>query len=151
MAIADGRLFVGQVFSEVLLVIDMATHAIIRRIQIPGGGEGQLSVSGDETEVYFGSNRHNQFHIINTATYAVETVAYPEGGRGCLSILRHPSDRLLYIGVTRGGRIDGNGYPHANSFLAIYDLARRAYVAEAQLAEVVKGSCQDTPICDHKS
>lgn len=148
MVVADGRLFVGQVFSDVLLVIDLETHAIIRRIPIPGGGEGQLTVSKDETEVYFASNRLNQFHIIDTATYALETVAYPDGGRGCLSILRHPSDRLLYIGVTRGGRIDGKGYPYANSFLAIYDLTRRAYVAEAQLAEVVNGYADDAmPAC----
>ncbi|WP_423200852.1 restriction endonuclease [Cupriavidus sp. H19C3] len=148
LVVADGRLFVGQVFSDVIIVIDMATHAIIRRIPIPGGGEGQLSVSKDETEVYFASNLLSQFHIIDTATYALETVAYPGGGRGCLSILRHPSNRLLYLGVTRGGHIDGKGYPHANSYLAIYDLARREYVAEVQLAELVNGQADDAmPVC----
>ncbi|MDH8335228.1 restriction endonuclease, partial [Klebsiella pneumoniae] len=43
LVIADGRLFVGQVFSEVILVIDLATHAIVKRIAILGGGEGQLA------------------------------------------------------------------------------------------------------------
>ncbi|WP_206597680.1 restriction endonuclease [Pseudomonas syringae] len=52
LVIADGRLFVGQVFSEVVLVIDLATHAIVKRIAIPGGGDGQLAVSYDEKEVY---------------------------------------------------------------------------------------------------
>nr|WP_315595528.1 restriction endonuclease [uncultured Cupriavidus sp.] len=148
LVVADGRLFVGQVFSDVILVIDLATQAIVRRIPVPGGGEGQLAVSKDEKEVYFASNRLNQFHVIDTATYALETVPYPEGGRGCLSILRHPSSPLLYLGIQRGGRIDAKGYPHANSYLAIYDLARRTYVAESQLAEVVDGRADDAmPVC----
>ncbi|WP_410315005.1 YncE family protein, partial [Klebsiella pneumoniae] len=96
LVIADGRLFVGQVFSEVILVIDLATHAIVKRIAILGGGEGQLAVSHDEKKVYFASNTINQFYIIDSATYDVTTVPYPEGGRGCMSLLRHPTQPLLY-------------------------------------------------------
>lgn len=148
LAIADGRLFVGQVFSEVILVIDLATHAIVKRIAIPGGGEGQIAVSRDEREVYFASNRLSQFYIIDSATYAFSTVPYPEGGRGCMSLLRHPSLPLLYIGIQRGGRIGRRGYPHANCYLAIYDLIQRAYVANSQLAEIVDGTTDDaTPAC----
>ncbi|WP_321942196.1 restriction endonuclease [Paraburkholderia tropica] len=148
LVIADGRLFVGQVFSEVILVIDLATHAIVKRIAIPGGGDGQLAVSHDEKEVYFASNRVDQFYVIDSATYAVAVVPYPEGGRGCMSLLRHPTRPLLYIGVQRGGRINGQHYPHANSYLAIYDLSRQAYVADAQLAEVNNGRADDaTPAC----
>ncbi len=44
MAIADGKLFVGQVFSDFILVIDIDTQAIIKRIPIAGGGEGQLEL-----------------------------------------------------------------------------------------------------------
>ncbi|MDH8420642.1 restriction endonuclease, partial [Klebsiella pneumoniae] len=91
--------------SEVILVIDLATHAIVKRIAILGGGEGQLAVSHDEKKVYFASNTINQFYIIDSATYDVTTVPYPEGGRGCMSLLRHPTQPLLYIGVSRGGRI----------------------------------------------
>lgn len=36
LVIADGRLFVGQVFSDFVLVIDLATHAIVKRIVLPG-------------------------------------------------------------------------------------------------------------------
>lgn len=80
LAIADGRLFVGQVFSDVVIVIDLATHAIVKRIAVPGGGNGQLAVSQDEKSVYFASNQVNQFYIIDSATYAVTVVPYPEGG-----------------------------------------------------------------------
>lgn len=60
LVIADGRLFVGQVFSDFVLVIDLATHAIVKRIVLPGGGNGQLAVSQNEKEIYFASNRVNQ-------------------------------------------------------------------------------------------
>ena len=64
MAIADGRLFVGQVFSDFILVIDLETHAIVKRIYVPGGGEGQIVSSSDQKTVYFASNRENRFFII---------------------------------------------------------------------------------------
>lgn len=148
LAIADGRLFVGQVFSEVILVIDLATHAIVRRIHIPGGGDGEMAVSSDEKTVYFASNKLNQFYIIDSATYAFTIVAYPQGGRGCMSLLRHPSRELLYIGIQRGGRINGRPYPHANSFLAFYDVGRECYLPDCQLAEVINGKTDDaTPAC----
>lgn len=148
LALADGRLFVGQVFSEVLLVIDLATQAIVKRIPVAGGGEGQLAVSVDEKSVYFASNKSNQFFIIDSATYALEAVPYPTGGRGCLSLLRHPTRPLLYIGVQRGGRIAGRPYPYANCYVATYDLAQRRYLADAQLAEIINGTTDDaTPAC----
>ncbi|QAU22735.1 restriction endonuclease [Dyella sp. M7H15-1] len=148
LAIADGRLFVGQVFSDVILVIDLATHAIVKRIAVPGGGEGQLAVSPDEKAVYFASNRLNQFYIIDSATYTFTIVAYPTGGRGCMSLLRHPVRPLLYVGIQRGGHIEGRGYPHANCYLAIYDLSQNAYVGNSQLAEIIDGRADDaTPAC----
>lgn len=148
LVIADGRLFVAQVFSDVILVIDLATHAIIRRIAVPGGGDGQLAVAANERTVYFASNKLNQFHLIDSATYAVSTVAYPDGGRGCMSLLAHPTRPLLYIGIQRGGRTNGRGYPHANCYLAIYDLERRAYRANSPLAEIVNGRADDAiPAC----
>jgi hypothetical protein len=148
IAIADGRLFVGQVFSDVVLVIDLATHAIVKRIAIPGGGAGQLAASADERTVYFASNSVSQFYAIDSATYAFTTVSYPQGGRGCLTVLPDPSGRLLYIGISRGGKINGKPYPEANSYLATYDLTRNCYIADCQLAEVTDGKTDDaTPIC----
>lgn len=148
LVVADGRLFVGQIFSDVVIVIDLSTQAIVKRITLPGGGDGQLAVSQNEKEVYFASNRVNQFYIIDSATYVVTTVAYPKGGRGCMSLLRHPTRPLLYIGIQRGGHIEGHGYPHANSYLAIYDLSRQTYIADTQLAEIQNGRADDaTPAC----
>jgi hypothetical protein len=148
LVIADGRLFVGQIFSDVILVIDVATHAIVKRITIPGGGEGQLATSSDEKTVYFASNRLSQFYLIDSATYEFATVPYPDGGRGCMSLLRHPTLPLLYIGIQRGGRISGAGYPHANSYLAIYDLEQQTYVGTSQLAEIIDGRADDaSPAC----
>lgn len=148
LVLADGRLFVGQVFSEVVLVIDLATQAIIKRITVPGGGEGELAVSSDEKTVYFASNKSHEFFIIDSATYAFEAVPYPPGGRGCMSLLRHPHKPLLYIGISRGGRIAGRPYPHANCYVATYDLARGVYVGNAQLAEIIDGMTDDaTPAC----
>ncbi|MDR7098949.1 hypothetical protein J2X04_001296 [Lysobacter niabensis] len=148
LVIADGRLFLGQVFSDFILVIDLATHAIVRRIPVPGGGEGELAVSPDEKQVYFASNRLNQFYIIDSATYDFIAVPYPSGGRGCLSLLRHPDKELLYIGISRGGRINGRAYPHANSYLAVYDLGRGEYIGDCQLAEVRNDMTDDAcPVC----
>lgn len=148
LVIADGRLFVGQVFSEVILVIDLATHSIVKRISVPGGGEGNLAASQDGKLIYFASNKLSQFYIIDTATYAFQTVAYPEGGRGCMSLLRHPTLPLLYIGIQRGGRIAGRRYPHANCYVATYDLHKGSYIAETQLAEIEQGQTDDaTPAC----
>ena len=148
LVLADGRLFLGQVFSEVVVVVDLATQAIIKRIPVPGGGEGEMAVSPDQKTVYFASNKSSHFFIIDSATYAFEAVPYPPGGRGCMSLLRHPTKPLLYIGISRGGRIAGRSYPHANCYVATYDLARRDYVGTAQLAEITKGQTDDaTPAC----
>jgi hypothetical protein len=43
LAVANGRIFVGQIFSEFILVIDIDTNAIVKRIYIPGGGEGKMA------------------------------------------------------------------------------------------------------------
>lgn len=148
LGIADGKLFIGQVFSEVIIVVDLATHAVVKRISVPGGGHGEIAVSPDEKIIYFASNKLNQFYIIDTATYDFKTVAYPAGGRGCMSLLAHPKLPLIYIGIQRGGRINGRSYPHANCYVAIYDLLKETYVATSQLAEIINGITDDaTPAC----
>jgi hypothetical protein len=148
MACADGRLFVGQVFSEFILVIDIATQSIVKRIPIPGGGEGAIAASRDGRTVYFGSNKVNRFFVIDSATYEYEEVSYPGAGKGCQCILPHPSKPLLYIGIQRGGTLDGKSYPWGNCFLATYDLAQRRYHSDLYLAEVTGGRSDDaTPHC----
>lgn len=68
LAVADGRLFVAQVFSEFIIVIDLETQAIVKRIPVPGGCQGQLAASVDEKTVYFSSNTVSQFCVIDAAT-----------------------------------------------------------------------------------
>lgn len=148
IACADGKVFVGQVFSEFILAIDIDTQSIIKRIPIPGGGEGALAASPDGRHVYFASNRVSSFFIMNSATYEYEAVDYPEGGRGSLCICPHPSKSLLYIGIQRGGRCRGVSYPGGNCFLATYDLDKRRYLSNLYLAEIESNRSDDsTPVC----
>ncbi len=148
IACADGKLFVGQIFSDFILVIDIETQSIIKRIPIPGGGEGAIAASPDGRHVYFASNRVPSLFIVDSATYEYSSVDYPHGGRGSLCVLPHPSKPLLYIGVQRGGTLHGATYPGGNSFLAVYDLDRHSYVGNLYLAEVENEVSDDSiPAC----
>jgi len=147
LTIADNKLFVGQVFSEFILVIDIETRAIIRRIVTPGGGEGELASSSDGRFVYFSSNKVPEFLIIDSATFALHSIPYPAKGRGSMCIFAHPTEPLLYIGIQRGGHLNGVSYPGGNSFLAVYDLVKRCYVAELYLAEIIDGSSDNSAPC----
>ena len=148
MTVADQKLFVGQVFSEFLLAVDLETSAIVKRLLLPGGGEGSITSSSDGKRVYFASNKVPSVFAIDSATYEFSEIPYPGSGQGSLCILAHPTRELLYIGIQRGGRVKGKSLPGGNSFLAVYDLKAERYVAEAYLAEVVDGvSDWSTPIC----
>ena len=148
VACANGKLFVGQVFSDVLLVVDIDTQSIIKRIPVPGGGEGAIAASPDGRQVYFASNGVNCLFIIDSATYEYQQVDYPQGGRGSSCLLPHPSEPLLYFGVQRGGKKAGKSYPGGNCFLAVYDLADRRFVGDPYLAEVKEHRSDDSiPIC----
>ena len=136
MAVADGKLFVGRVFSEFVLAIDIDTQSIVKRIPVPGGGEGAIAASPDGRHVYFASNRISRLFAIDSATYEFEMVDYPRGGRGCLCVLPHPSEPLLYLGIQRGGRPGSSSRPGSGCFLAVYDLAGRKYAGEIYLAEI---------------
>ena len=148
LACADGKLFVGQIFSDFVLVIDIETQSIIKRISIPGGGEGAITASSDGRHVYFASNKTPSFFIVDSATYEYSAVDYPRGGRGSLCVLPHPYRPLLYIGIQRGGTYRGVTHPGGNSFLAVYDLDRHHYVGNLYLAEIHSERSDDsTPVC----
>ena len=148
IACADGKLFVGQIFSKFVLVIDIDTQSIIKRIPIPGGGEGAIAASPDGRHVYFASNKENSLFVIDSATYEYESFNYPQGGRGSACILPHPSKPLLYIGIQRGGNCYGISYPGGNCFLTVFDLVGRRYVADLYLAEVENDRSDDSiPSC----
>ena len=147
MACADGKLFVGQVFSEFILVMDIDTLSIVKRIMVPGGGEGAIAASPDGKYIYFASNKVNRLFIIDSTTYEYREVDYPNGGRGCLCVLPHPLRPLLYIGIQRGNLDDrfDNG---ARCFLATYNLAEHRYTASLCLAEIENGqSDYSSPHC----
>ena len=148
IACADGKLFVGQVFSDFVLVIDIETQSTIKRIGIPGGGEGVVAASPDGRHVYFASNKVPSLFIIDSATYEFSVVDYPQGARGSLCVLPHPYKPLLYIGIQRGNNPRGVFPQGGGSSLAVYDLNQHRYVANLYLAEVDRGVSDDsTPIC----
>ena len=148
IACADSKLFVGQVFSNFVLVIDIETQSIIKRIAIPGGGEGAIAASPDGRHVYFASNKVPSFFVIDSATYEFSAVEYPKDGRGSLCVLSHPYEPLLYIGIQRGGNPRGVIPRRGGSLLAVYDLDRHDYVGNLYLAEVERGRSDDSmPIC----
>jgi DNA-binding beta-propeller fold protein YncE len=129
LATADNKLFVGQVFSDFVLAIDIETRAVVKRLVIPGGGEGELASASDGRFIYFASNKVPAFFVIDSATYAMDTINYPGTGRGSMSVFAHPFKPRVYIGIQRGGKLNGVSYPGGNSFLAVYDLAKKRYVA----------------------
>lgn len=143
MACAGGKLFVGQVFSDFVLAIDIETQSIVKRVPIPGGGEGAIAASPDGRRVYFASNKVPRAFIIDTATNEFETIDYPEHARGCLCVLPHPSEPLLYLGIQRGGRLGGISYFGGNCFLGFYDHLRHRYAANLYLAEVIDDRSDD--------
>jgi DNA-binding beta-propeller fold protein YncE len=146
MAVAKGRLFVGQVFSEFLVVIDLNSRVIVKRI--PVGGEGSLVTSPDERNVYFASNKRNEFYIIDSDTYQFEAITYPGSGRGIGSIFIHPNSKTLYLGIQRGGSTNGRTLQGGNSFIAVYDLLAKEYIADIYLAEIEGDVSDDSwPVC----
>ena len=148
IACADGKLFVGQIFSDFVLVIDIETQSIIKRVGIPGGGEGVVAASPDGRHVYFASNKVPSLFIIDSATYKFSIADYPQGARGSLCVLPHPYKPLLYIGIQRGNNPRGVLSPQGGSSLAVYDLDRHCYVGNLFLAEVERGMGDiSTPIC----
>lgn len=148
MVVAEGKLFVGQVFSDFLLVIDIETHSIVKRIYLPGGGEGQVTTSPNKKNIYFASNKVNQLFVIDSATYKFESINYPSKGRGCTSLFADPNGRNIYIGIQRGGELNGIQYFGGNCFLAVYDILQKKYLKNLYLAEINNGRSDDAvPAC----
>ena len=148
IACADGKLFVGQVFSDFVLVIDIESQSIINRILIPGGGEGAIAASPNGRHVYFASNKVPSLFVIDSATYKYSAVDYPKDGRGSLCVLPHPYKPLLYIGIQRGGNPRGVTPRRGGSLLVVYDLDQHRYVGNLYVAEIERGkSDSSSPIC----
>ncbi|WP_157369762.1 YncE family protein [Zavarzinella formosa] len=156
---AADRLFVAQTFSEFVLVMDPATLRVVKRL--PLGGEGAMAVAPDGSFVVFASNKKDEFHLIDPKTYHHTTVAYPPGGRGIGAVAVSPDGRFVTLGIQRGwtppdGPIDfskatrkpkehadGRSKLVGQSFLAVYDIRVRRYVATVNLAEPVSAERPD--------
>jgi hypothetical protein len=65
-----------------------------------------------------------------------------------MSLSAEPGGRRIYIGVQRGGQVNGVSYLGGNCFLAVYDLYRQEYLKTLYLAEVSNGRSDNaTPAC----
>lgn len=145
LVVANGKVFVGQVFSDQVLVLDLKTLWVVKRL--PLGGQGHFAAAADGKTVYYASNEKNAFHIIDTETYQYRTVAYPPGGRGIGCVALGPDGKRLYLGIQRGGKApDGVERTGGNAFLAVYDLAKNAYAGTAYLAQRTQGDNSDDSI-----
>lgn len=136
--IVGDKLFVAQIFSEFVLVIDLCSKEIIKRI--PVGGEGQLAYSTQNNQVYFASNTLGVFFIIDPNSYQFEAIQYPDSNLNIGSLFSHPESGLLYLGLHRTSQKDTsrlyNEEPliEANSFIAIYNSFKRKYISQIELA-----------------
>ena len=77
--------------------------------------------------------------IIDADSYQYRSVAFPQGGRGCLCCLELRNG-LLYIGIQRGG-------PHAGgSFLAVFDTRRQIYLDSIHVGDATATPDVSAPI-----
>jgi sugar lactone lactonase YvrE len=141
----EGKLFVGQVFSDSLVVFDPATMWVIKRLPI--AGEGYFAASPDGKAVYFASNAKGEFYVIDTDSYRFRAVPYPAGGRGIGAVAVSPDGKRLYLGIQRSGTApDGKARAGGNCFLAAYDLESQRYAGTVYLAQLLPSGESDDGI-----
>lgn len=146
--VAGKKLFLAQVFSDYVLAVDLPTYSIVKRIPIPGGGEGSLTATADGDYVFFASNKSNALYEINANTYCVTGFTYPAGGRGSMSIALSPDEEAVYVGVQRGYTSDDAGRPSGGCFLSKFDRSSRAFSDSVPLYDVNSGAADSSiPAC----
>ncbi len=136
MVVVDNKLFLGQIFSESVVVIDLSSREIIKRI--PVGGEGEITYCSKNKLIYFSSNNLGRFFIIDPVSYQHRSVSYPEPSLHIGVTFCHPESGLLYIALHRTnatdiGRLNGEEPNKANCFIVIYDPLRREYISHIDL------------------
>ena len=136
MVLVGSKLFVGQIFSEFVLVIDLNSKEVIKRI--PVGGEGNFSYCSVNNLVYFASNNLGIFFIINPIDYQFKAVPYPEPLLHIGSTFCHPESGLFYIALHRTNArdlagINGEEFDEANCFIVIYDPLKDKYIFHVAL------------------
>ncbi|WP_420631865.1 hypothetical protein [Candidatus Leptofilum sp.] len=135
MMVGD-KLFVGQTFSEFVVVIDLATKQIVKRIGV--GGEGKLAYCKKSGLVFFASNNLDHLAIINPKDYRFRIVSYPEARLRVGAISCHPETGMIYIGLHRTSKTDkvqrlGERLDVPNSFVAVYDPIREQFISKIDL------------------
>ena len=147
LAVASDKLFLGQVFSDNILVVDLESRSVVKRVQVPGGGDGSIAASLDGTSIYFASNTANSLFVINTSTYETQSFPYPCCGRGSISIATWGDSRVL-VGVQRGFQSSVGTPNDGGCFLAEFDLRQRAFIHSVPLSESIEGKVDfSSPAC----
>lgn len=132
MMVLNNKLFVGQVFSEFVVVIDLNSKTIIKRV--PTGGSGKFAYCSKSNSVYFASNDLGRFFIIDPVSYQLAAIPYPESGLHIGSIFCYPESSLLYIALHRTqARDSGRRDNKANCFIAVYDPSQKRYIHHIDL------------------
>lgn len=86
--LVDNKLFVGQIFSEYLVVIDLNSREIIKRISV--GGEGKFAYCHRNKVIYFSSNNLGKFFISDPVSYRFKAIHYPEPSLHIGTTFCHP-------------------------------------------------------------
>ncbi|MBN8564722.1 MAG: HNH endonuclease [Leptolyngbya sp. UWPOB_LEPTO1] len=136
MILVDNKLFVGQIFSEFVLVIDLNSKEVIKRI--PVGGEGNFSYCSVNKLLYFASNNLGVFFIINPINYQFKAVSYPEPSLHIGNTFCHPDSGLFYITLHRTSvrdlaRTNDEEVDEANCFIVIYNPSENKYISHVSL------------------
>jgi hypothetical protein len=130
MILVGNKLFVGQIFSEFILVIDLNSKEVVKRI--PVGGDGKFSYCYVNNLVYFASRSLGVFFVINPVSYQFKAVPYPEPSLNIGSTFCHPESGLFYIALHRTNardlaRSNGEDFDEANCFIIVYDPLENKY------------------------
>jgi len=149
MVRADGKLFVGQVFSEFVLAIAIDTQSIVRRIMVPGGGEGAIAASRDGRYIYTSRAIGRTAYLLLPAprTSTKPLITQQADGAACV-FFRIRQSRCSTSVSSEAENLNGTSYVGGNCFLATYDLTELRSINNLYLAEVENGRSDDsTPIC----
>lgn len=144
MTIVKGRLFAPQVFTSHLIVVDLAKQRVTHRL--PVGDQGRIAVSPDRQKIYFADNVKNALFLVDVDSLNVQRFDFPGGGRGIGSLLPHPDGKRLFLGIQRGGTVQGRSLRGGNAFLAVFDVVKQEYVERQYLAEVIGPEQSDDSI-----
>jgi hypothetical protein len=135
--VVNEKLFISQIFSDFVVVVDLNSKLIVKRIPI--GGEGKFAYCSLRNELYYTSNKLGVLSIIDPNTYEVAAIQYPEAWLHIETLFCHPESTHLYLGLDRTAKRDQNRENYvkpseANSFIAIYDPLKGQYISQIELA-----------------